>query len=82
MAPDTLKDTVWMFSDRYVFEVEVDAENRNVWSLYLAENKLTQPLTHSLQTPSSKHTCYSLALPSPFTSCLCPPAAQQVRPGA
>lgn len=46
LCPDPRKDTVWMYSDRFVFEVEIESEDREVWKLYLDEGKFSQALDY------------------------------------
>lgn len=46
LACDARKDTVWMFSDKFVFEIEIVEEDRDVWRLYLAEGKFANALEY------------------------------------
>jgi hypothetical protein len=44
LCPDPRHDTVWMWSNKFVFEVEIDNEDREVWRLYLNEGKFQKAL--------------------------------------
>jgi hypothetical protein len=44
LCPDPRKDTVWMFSNKFVFEVEIESEDRDVWKLYLAERNFGEAM--------------------------------------
>lgn len=46
LATDAMMGTYWMFSDRSVFEIIVEKEDRDVWKLYLEENKFDDALRH------------------------------------
>lgn len=46
LATDSRKDTVWLYSDKFVFAVDVIKEDRDAWKLYLAEGKFELALSY------------------------------------
>jgi len=46
IATDTRKDAVWMYSDKFVFALNVLREDRHAWKLYLQEGKFDLALDY------------------------------------
>jgi len=55
MVPDPRKGTVWMFSDRMVFEVEIEKEQRDIWRLYLEKSEYANALAYCETQAQKEH---------------------------
>ncbi len=47
LAPDPVKNNVFLLSDKFVFEVEINDEERDVWKLYLEKKEFDRALAFS-----------------------------------
>ena len=39
ITQDTVKGTVWLYSEKAIFKCKMDREDRNIWNMYLDQNK-------------------------------------------
>lgn len=46
LATDSRKDTIWLYSDKFVFAVDVVKEDRDAWKLYLQQGKFELALDY------------------------------------
>jgi len=46
LATDARKDAIWLYSDKFVFAVDVVKEDRDAWKLYLRDNKFEEALDY------------------------------------
>lgn len=53
LSQDVTKRTFWVYSDQSIFELEVAAEDRDMWKLYLDRSMFDTALQHA-KTPAQK----------------------------
>jgi vacuolar protein sorting-associated protein 18 len=46
LTKDPFHNTVWMFSSSHVFEIEIDREDRNAWSIFLQKEEYEKALQY------------------------------------
>ncbi len=52
---DDRSDTIWAFSDRHVFEIDVNDESRDIWRVYLERNSFEEALKYCSNVFQREH---------------------------